>query len=497
MLKRLPISILFHATLALIYFPTIIFSYVYAGWVVGVPALTALIGLGILAALDVVIIRRKVNQKAFRAIEIFVIALLPLCVWPIILSGACLLPAIQVRCMATYNSLESVNYAPAYPWEYFHIPFIFAIDSDGLLTADMITYAFIYTAAFAIPVLISIFVVYICIAFVIDKIQGNTFRLKFYEEFPPPLSGIPAKPLFLGTQRTPAERAAVVDHCSSYIFQHSVFRKHTFEPMAWGIFRGIIAVYTCVGLVIFSAYSGISEVQLYASSNTVFTLQETILPQTLSSPASTTWGPPDPSKLAVNIVSTGPNPLPADLNISSASSSNLVSSANPQLWLPKPKTTVSEAVSQQLPNFNISWTGQGSPAVWLFGGGNFFNSRFPLLRPSNFTEPLLLFPFMESSITLTAIFYTTSNEGAWISYEPKIVNIAESGSNATTAMFSFDLQTLITQRVLTFGSPPAIESVVHVLSNLGGLFAFVEAVFALIFGRTIMAIIFGQSSFPA
>ncbi|KZP24958.1 hypothetical protein FIBSPDRAFT_856312 [Athelia psychrophila] len=51
MLKRLPISILFHATLALIYFPTIIFSFVFAGWVEGVPALTALIGLGILATL--------------------------------------------------------------------------------------------------------------------------------------------------------------------------------------------------------------------------------------------------------------------------------------------------------------------------------------------------------------------------------------------------------------------------------------------------------------
>ncbi|KZP24966.1 hypothetical protein FIBSPDRAFT_950668 [Athelia psychrophila] len=344
----------------------------------------------------------------------------------------------------------------------------------------MIPFAFVNTAAFAILALSSTFVVYICIAFVIDKIQGNKFQ-------PPFSSGIPAKPFFLGNRRTPAERAAVVDHCSCYIFQHSVFRKHTFEPMAWGVFRGIIAVYTCVGLVIFSAYSGISEVQLYASSNTGFALQDTILPQTLTGvEADDLW---------VNIVFVSPDAVPVDLNVSSASSSfssgtwfqfgSNTSDLQNQNWSPI-------GPLQQLPNFNISWTGQGSPAVWISGGFGFYDSRFPNLTQSNFTEPLLLFPFMESSITLTAISYTTtSDEGVWISYQPKIVNIAESGSNATTAMFSFDFQTLITQRALTIGSTSAIESVVHVLSNLGGLFAFVEAVFALIFGRTIMAIIFG------
>ncbi|KZP24969.1 hypothetical protein FIBSPDRAFT_929535 [Athelia psychrophila] len=494
MLKRLPISILFHATLAVIYSPTIILSFFFSPLAGGV-SLIALIGLGILAALDAVIIRRKVNQRAFQAIEIVVIALLPLCVWPVILSGACLLPAMQASCTANYDSTF-----PGQTWQYFNVPLLY--ESEEVLPYEMIPLAFAYTAAFAIPALSSIFVAYIFIAFVIDKIHGNTFWLKFYEEFPPASSGIPAKPFFLGTRRTPAERAAVVDHCSSYIFQHSVFRKHAFEPMAWGIFRGIVAVYTCVGLVIFSAYSGISEVQLYASSDTAFTLQETILPHTLHSPPSAILPLFDPSGSALNIVSMGPNPLPADLNVSSASSSNLkfpnvtwnplVSGANPQLWFPQPKTGSNDSgvVSQQLPNFNISWTGQGSPAVWLFGGGNYVNSRFPHLTQSNFTEPLLLFPFKESSITLTAIYYTYGQWG-WLVYQPKIVNIAESGSNATTAMFSFDFQTLIRQRALTIGSPPAIMSVVHILSNLGGLFAFVEAIFALIFGRTIMAIVFG------
>ncbi|KZP24965.1 hypothetical protein FIBSPDRAFT_929532 [Athelia psychrophila] len=186
--------------------------------------------------------------------------------------------------------------------------------------------------------------------------------------------------------------------------------------MAWGVFRGIIAVYTCVGLAIFSAYSGISEVQLYASSNTGFALQDTILPQTLTGvEADDLW---------VNIVFVSPNAVPVDLNVSSASSSfssgtwfqfgSNTSDLQNQNWSPI-------GPLQQLPNFNISWTGQGSPAVWISGGFGFYDSRFPNLTQSNFTEPLLLFPFMESSITLTAISYTTtSGEGVWMSYQPTL-----------------------------------------------------------------------------
>lgn len=34
-----------------------------------------------------------------------------------------------------------------------------------------------------------------------------------------------------------------------------------FEPTAWAVFRGIIAVYSCFALVTFAAYSAVSEVQ--------------------------------------------------------------------------------------------------------------------------------------------------------------------------------------------------------------------------------------------
>lgn len=37
---------------------------------------------------------------------------------------------------------------------------------------------------------------------------------------------------------------------------------NSFEPTIWAIFRGIIAVYTCIGLVVSSVYSALSEAQL-------------------------------------------------------------------------------------------------------------------------------------------------------------------------------------------------------------------------------------------
>lgn len=168
------------------------------------------------------IIRRKVNHGALRVIEIIVIALLPLCIWPIILSGLCLLPAMQVRCTA-YGLAEAPQY----------FDMTFPSDIGG---APTIPIACTYTTAFAILALSVVYIVYTCVTLVIDKVQGNTFLPKFCEELPLSSSGIPAKPFVLGARRTPAERAAVVDHCSSYIFQHSVFRKHTYVPGATYIF---------------------------------------------------------------------------------------------------------------------------------------------------------------------------------------------------------------------------------------------------------------------
>lgn len=233
----LPITFLFHATCVLLYVPMIIISFAFGGVWSGVISLGALLELGVLAALcvplprlptvsystryhrDIIVICRKVNLGIFLVIEISVIALLPLSVWPIILLGVCSFPAMHGKCLAVV--IEH--------------PFIlsmlnsFDVSLLHYTSSNVIPFAFINTAAFAILALSVIFVLYICIAFVIDKILGNTFLPKFHKEMSPS-SGIPAKPFFLGTRRTPAERAAVVDHCADYIFRHSIFRKHTYVP---------------------------------------------------------------------------------------------------------------------------------------------------------------------------------------------------------------------------------------------------------------------------
>ena len=48
----------------------------------------------------------------------------------------------------------------------------------------------------------------------------------------------------------------------------------SFEPTGWAILRGVVAVYACVGLVVFSTYSSIAEAQTVTSG----TIVETVIP---------------------------------------------------------------------------------------------------------------------------------------------------------------------------------------------------------------------------
>ncbi|KZP15115.1 hypothetical protein FIBSPDRAFT_90657 [Athelia psychrophila] len=67
-----------------------------------------------------------------------------------------------------------------------------------------------------------------------------------------------------------------------------------------------------------------------------------------------------------------------------------------------------------------------------------------------------------------------------------------SGSSDATATFLVTgYQQLYTNRALSSPSP-AFVAVARVISDIGGTFAFIEGLFALIFGRTIMAILFGN-----
>lgn len=88
---------------------------------------------------------------------------------------------------------------------------------------------------------------------------------------------------FSVTRRLSLERSALVEHCATYLFQHSIFRKHpyvllhlsftflhgpySFEPAAWAIFRGTIAAYCITFLVGYAAYLVVSTQQHYYSAD--------------------------------------------------------------------------------------------------------------------------------------------------------------------------------------------------------------------------------------
>lgn len=53
---------------------------------------------------------------------------------------------------------------------------------------------------------------------------------------------------------------------------------NSFEPTAWAVFRGIVAVYACIGIAVFSAYSGYIAFQLHSSQ--AYTINDVILGST-------------------------------------------------------------------------------------------------------------------------------------------------------------------------------------------------------------------------
>ncbi|KZP13198.1 hypothetical protein FIBSPDRAFT_936470 [Athelia psychrophila] len=415
LLKRLPISILFHATFALIYLPTIIFSFVFAGWRAGATCLTALIGLGILAALDMLIIRREVNQRAFRVIEIFVIIGLPASAWPVIVSLLSLVPGPLAEYFQNYNS-------KFWPWK---------LIDDLKTPGNDVSMAFAITATFAVLAPSAIYILYIYVARLMDELRPQNSHWH-----PQSSSRTQKKWYFIGAQRAPAERMAVINHCASYIFQKTVFRKHVFEPTGWAILRGVVAVYSCIGILIFSAYSGVAQVQLYTSV-----------------------------------------PLPDKPVISSSSIAVWKNPVADEVW----------CTYNYDYTFSVSWNSSVSLVLYMTAAstiGDLQSTQY------SFTNPLTLLHSKNYTISLSTVSYILGSF-SWVSFELGFIDSVPSGSEQTTAIFSIDPnQQRVTQRVLS--APSVLLSVAHVLSAVGGTFAFIDGLFALIFGRTIMGILLGN-----
>lgn len=73
-----------------------------------------------------------------------------------------------------------------------------------------------------------------------------------------------------------------------------------------------------------------------------------------------------------------------------------------------------------------------------------------------------------------------------------MINTPNPDSNVTSATFHFDISPYIVLQDFSGPSPWAMTAVV--LSTIGGILGFVEAAYAVIFGRTIVAIIMGEYS---
>ncbi|KZP07930.1 hypothetical protein FIBSPDRAFT_996584 [Athelia psychrophila] len=487
----LPIRILFHVTFAFVYLPIIGLGFTYgltlmAGNVLsisdtpvyisfvknhfdGIIALVALVGLGIFAALDILTIWRNVDQRVFLAIEIFVVVIMPLSVWPIIV--AC----IHIIWTDWWNTLFSHHCSAAtLSW------FCSLINSVGW-PADTTSSALVIAATTAILGLNAAFVLYICIAAFMDKLSGNVF-LPIYLEDSSLSSPETGRSWYLfGAQRTPAERAAMVSHCAKYIFRKSIFRKHAFEPAGWAIFRGIIAVYACICLVVSSAYSGYTQYQLH--SDIRYTPKDTMLvPQCAD--YERFFGYFSVTAFTANLTSFDDfsstiiphaNPPPV------LSPNESFSNPRPEVWAtsgPYPPTV-----------FDLRWTGDYSLVMWVSSALSigFMNSTQVQL-----TRPLILAPFKDYTISLIFVRYSRGT-AIFHSFIPDIITSVDSGSRSNTSVATFSFNNFC-QQILErdLSAPSTFSSVANALSEIGGTLSFIDGLFALIFGRTIAAILFGS-----
>ncbi|KZP25049.1 hypothetical protein FIBSPDRAFT_403044 [Athelia psychrophila] len=187
--------------------------------------------------------------------------------------------------------------------------------------------------------------------------------------------------------------------------------------------------------------------------------------------------------------------IPSDLTVSRWSGyPNLVQSvtgSNSQVWTDsvpgRYQTDVYGYPFIANNDFNVSWSGNVTLDIWATSS-DFYGSVDSL--PAVYSPGFPLFPFKEYVITLTVINYNVNGLG-WLFLEPQIHSAVDSGSNTTTASFSCNWQSQrqTTRRALTSAS--GLSQFVTAISAIGGIYSFIDVTFALFFGRTILAILFG------
>ncbi|KZP14782.1 hypothetical protein FIBSPDRAFT_979510 [Athelia psychrophila] len=236
-----------------------------------------------------------------------------------------------------------------------------------------VTFGYVISATVAILALNAAFLLYICIAVATDKFSGKKF-LPIY----PGDASLSAPRLLKswclwGTPRTPTERVEIISHCTDYVFRFSVFRKHTqvtglelhvtfdsFEPTIWAIFRGIMTVYACVGIVVLSVYPALAEAQLRGT----LIVQETINTAVPYGVLKSSWGLSVASFImAFGVGLVNPEQIPPPTLTSRNDWQNL-DGPDPDA-VPWQNPTSGFWANNDFANFNISWSGEYYLVTWV------------------------------------------------------------------------------------------------------------------------------------
>ncbi|KZP13556.1 hypothetical protein FIBSPDRAFT_897326 [Athelia psychrophila] len=440
-------------------------------WVIkhidGITALAALVGLGIFATL-------KGNQRAFMIIEIMVVALLPLSIWPMIISS------IGIIWTDWLNDWFQHSCGPTgMPWICNPIAMV-----GWPTSGDQFPAACVMSATVAAFSLNTAFFLCICITAVTDKVRGNNFLPVYPGDPSPSAPGSPKNWYLFGGKRTPAECATIFFESTrklqacNYTFI-ALTMLNSFEPTIWAIFRGIIAVYTCIGLVVSSVYSALSEAQLRGTLTVTETMYVGGAPFRLLDGMSGLY--------VASLLTASNDPYNFTLPFQPKQNPPLTFSGNVDEWQnPTPGFWATEGPA----NFNISWTGEYSLVTWVTSDVSKPSDGYLNSTQVNSTNPVVLAPFKKYSISLIGIEYKLPDFGFVLWIPDVLIVDGVSEFNTSMAMFSFNnYQNAIITR--DFSPPSMFSSAAHVLSEIGGTLSFIDGLFALVFGRTIVAIIFG------
>ncbi|KZP03519.1 hypothetical protein FIBSPDRAFT_941478 [Athelia psychrophila] len=139
--------------------------------------------------------------------------------------------------------------------------------------------------------------------------------------------------------------------------------------------------------------------------------------------------------------------------------------------------------------FNLRWTGDYSLVMWASSA---FSIGLMNSTQVQMTRPLILAPFKDYTISLIFIRYSRGTS-IFHSFIPDIITSVDSGSRSNTSVATFSFNNFC-QQILErdLSAPSNFSSVANALSEIGGTLSFIDGLFALIFGRTITAILFGS-----